>query len=99
MPTPAGQVAGVRYAMHAQPGRVVAGDLFGFTEISEGRTAFFLGDVAGKGAAAGMLMAVIQASLDNVFDIERMVHECAVVINVAGPFMLTGGEALVEQRA
>ena len=63
MPTPAGQVAGVRYAMHAQPGRVVAGDLFGFTEISEGRTAFFLGDVAGKGAAAGMLMAVIQASL------------------------------------
>ena len=39
---------------------------------------------------------VIRASLDNVFDIERMVHECRVVVNVAGPFMLTGGEALVE---
>ncbi len=72
MPTPAGQVAGVRYAMHAQPGRVVAGDLFGFTEISEGRTAFFLGDVAGKGAAAGMLMAVIQASLDAYFSAGEM---------------------------
>ena len=67
MPSPTGEVAGIRYAMHAQPGRVVAGDLFGFTEISEGRTAFFLGDVAGKGAAAGMLMAVIQASLAAYF--------------------------------
>ena len=71
MPSPAGEVAGIRYAMHAQPGRVVAGDLFGFTEISEGRTAFFLGDVAGKGAAAGMLMAVIQASLAAYFSAGR----------------------------
>lgn len=68
MPAPDGEVGNVRYSMHARPGRVVAGDLFGFTNVPDGRIAFFLGDVAGKGAAAGMLMAVIQASLAAYFN-------------------------------
>ena len=39
---------------------------------------------------------IIEASLDNPFDVEKLVHECSVIVNVAGPFMHTGGEALVE---
>ena len=66
---PSTAVVGVyRYALKALPGTVVAGDLFGTLEVSGGQTAFYLGDVAGKGAAAGMLMALGQAALEAHLD-------------------------------
>lgn len=36
------------------------------------------------------------ADLSNAFDVERLVTSCRCVVNVAGPFMLTGGERVVE---
>ena len=71
----------------------------GFTFACAGRTPAKVEAVLAEVFAGHPLLGkidVIRASLDNVFDIERMVHECRVVVNVAGPFMLTGGEALVE---
>lgn len=68
LPDETAEVGVYRYAMRALPGTVVAGDLFGTLEVSEGRTAFYLGDVAGKGAAAGMLMALGQAGLEAHLD-------------------------------
>jgi len=38
----------------------------------------------------------LKCNLDNPFDIERLVSSTRVVANIAGPFMLTGGERLVE---
>ena len=63
MPATAGVVGGVSYVMYSQPGRVVAGDLFGIDQVSDTAVTAYLGDVAGKGVGAGMLMASIQAAL------------------------------------
>lgn len=38
----------------------------------------------------------IAADLANPFDVETIVTSCRCIVNVAGPFMLTGGENVVE---
>lgn len=60
MPPPRGRVGPVGYAVENLPGRLVAGDLFDIVELPGGRVAFFLGDVAGKGVGAAVLMAAAQ---------------------------------------
>jgi sigma-B regulation protein RsbU (phosphoserine phosphatase) len=45
------------------PGRVVSGDYYDFVPMDARRTAIVLGDVSGKGVAAALLMASIQAAL------------------------------------
>lgn len=64
MPDDVATVAGVRYAMRMKPGRMVAGDLFDVVPLDEHRTAIFLGDVAGKGIPAAILMATAQTYLN-----------------------------------
>lgn len=61
-----GATAVVRYHMHCVPGRFVAGDLFDFVRVEGGRVAVLLGDVVGKGVAAGMVMANVQAHLSRL---------------------------------
>ncbi|MCA9284430.1 MAG: FHA domain-containing protein, partial [Phycisphaerales bacterium] len=68
MPRTVGTLNGLQYAVGALPGRHVAGDLFGLIDLGEGRTALLLGDVAGKGAAAGMLMATVQAQIEALLE-------------------------------
>ncbi|MDP1661477.1 MAG: SpoIIE family protein phosphatase, partial [Phycisphaerales bacterium] len=53
----------LRYALLSLPGRVVAGDIVDLMELGGQRVAVVLGDVMGKGAAAGMLMSAVQARL------------------------------------
>jgi sigma-B regulation protein RsbU (phosphoserine phosphatase) len=53
----------VRYAMHSRPGRLVSGDLFDVLALPSGKIGIFLGDVAGKGAVAAVLMAAAQSHL------------------------------------
>ena len=57
---------GFRYAMHSRPGRFVSGDLFDVFPLQDGRLGVFLGDVAGKGAGAAVLMAAAQSHLHAV---------------------------------
>jgi sigma-B regulation protein RsbU (phosphoserine phosphatase) len=64
MPPPGGQIGRVTYAMHSEPGRIVAGDLFDVVALKDGKVAVFLGDVAGKGVGAALLMATVQAHLN-----------------------------------
>ncbi|MDX2118763.1 MAG: SpoIIE family protein phosphatase [Planctomycetota bacterium] len=64
MPPPGGQIGRITYAMHSEPGRIVAGDLFDVVALEDGRVAVFLGDVAGKGVGAALLMATVQAHLN-----------------------------------
>ena len=63
MPPRSGARAGLAYCFDSIPGRYVAGDLFGVVDLPGDRTAFFLGDVSGKGAAASLLMAAAQTHL------------------------------------
>lgn len=66
MPPPGGTHAGLSYHVRCVPGRFVAGDLFDFVPIDDHRAAVLLGDVAGKGIAAGMVMSNVQAHLSHL---------------------------------
>jgi sigma-B regulation protein RsbU (phosphoserine phosphatase) len=45
------------------PARVVSGDYYDFMQVSGGALAFAIGDVAGKGISAALLMATIQSAM------------------------------------
>lgn len=62
-PPTQGRHGAVSYQFESIPGRVVAGDLFDVFPLDKSRTAFFLGDVSGKGVGAAMLMAACQSQL------------------------------------
>jgi sigma-B regulation protein RsbU (phosphoserine phosphatase) len=46
-----------------QPARAVSGDYYDFIVLDQDRVALVLGDIAGKGISAALLMAAIQSSL------------------------------------
>ena len=62
-PPKQGRHGALSYRFESIPGRVVAGDLFDVFPLDATRTAFFLGDVSGKGVGAAMLMAACQSQL------------------------------------
>ncbi len=55
---PFGEVSGVSI-----PAREVGGDFFNYFALPDGRVALLIGDVSGKGVAAALLMANVQATL------------------------------------
>jgi phosphoserine phosphatase RsbU/P len=61
LPAEAPRVPGVDLAGHNQPSRAVGGDYFDFIPCSEGKVAFLVADVAGKGMPAALLMMSLQA--------------------------------------
>ncbi len=63
MPPERGKLGGIRYAMKSRSGRYVAGDLFDVVNLGDNRIAVLLGDVAGKGVPAAILMATAQTHL------------------------------------
>ncbi len=63
MPPARGKIGHVRYAMRSKSGRYVAGDLFDVIDLADGRVGVLLGDVAGKGVPAAILMATAQTHL------------------------------------
>lgn len=54
---------GIDYSAHCRPARSVGGDYYDFIPLDNGGLFFTLGDVSGKGIAAAVLMAGIQASI------------------------------------
>ncbi|MFM9958577.1 MAG: SpoIIE family protein phosphatase [Phycisphaerales bacterium] len=66
MPSPAGRLGPFAYAFKSRPGRFASGDLFDIVEMPGGKVGMFLGDVAGKGAAAAIVMAMAQTHLRDV---------------------------------
>jgi sigma-B regulation protein RsbU (phosphoserine phosphatase) len=51
------------YAAYCRPAKTVGGDYYDFIPMPDGSFLFTLGDVSGKGVAAAVLMASIQASI------------------------------------
>jgi sigma-B regulation protein RsbU (phosphoserine phosphatase) len=54
---------GLRLTARCDPARMVSGDYYDYALIAPGQLAFAIGDVAGKGISAALLMATIQAAL------------------------------------
>lgn len=62
LPSTLPQPAGVQIAGAWQPAREVGGDYFDVIQLDENRVGLCIGDVAGKGITAALLMANLQAS-------------------------------------
>ena len=56
-------IAGLDYAGHCRPALGVGGDYYDFLALPQGNLGIAIGDVSGKGIAAALMMASLQASL------------------------------------
>src|SRR5262249_42391510 len=82
-------VEGLDYAGHCRPALGVGGDYYDFLALPQGHLGMAIGDVSGKGIAAALMMASLQASLRGeatrgpenlaaaVANINRLVYEAS----------------------
>jgi len=63
LPARAPEIPGLDLAAFNHPSQEVSGDLYDFVTITSDQVGLIIGDVAGKGVAAGLLMATFRASL------------------------------------
>jgi catechol 2,3-dioxygenase-like lactoylglutathione lyase family enzyme len=78
------------YAGMCIQARSVGGDYYDFLELGSGRLALVLGDIAGKGIAASLLMANLQANLRS---------QCAVAADEPQRFLSSVNRLLFENTA
>jgi sigma-B regulation protein RsbU (phosphoserine phosphatase) len=62
-PKAAPPICGLKLTVRCDPARMVSGDYYDYQDIGGGKLAFAIGDVAGKGISAALLMATLQAAL------------------------------------
>ena len=65
-PTYPALAAGLDFAVNCFPAQAVGGDYYNYWQGADGAFHFALGDVSGKGIAAALLMASIQATLNGL---------------------------------
>ncbi len=82
-------IAGLDYAGHCRPALGVGGDYYDFLALPHGNLGIAIGDVSGKGIAAALMMASLQASLRSeatrapenlaaaVANVNRLVYEAS----------------------
>ena len=82
-------IAGLDFAGHCRPALGVGGDYYDFLALPKGKLGVAIGDVSGKGIAAALMMASLQASLRSeatrspedlaaaVGNINRLVYEAS----------------------
>jgi len=86
------------------PAREVGGDFFNYFELPDGQVALLVGDVAGKGVGAALLMANIQASLRTRLALGQDLSAVAeatdrdVEVNSPGPLYATLFVGILDPR-
>ncbi len=65
---------------HYQPARMVSGDYFDFHRLSPREICFSMGDVAGKGISAALLMATVQSSFRSRIQSSSLNMCCSEVV-------------------
>jgi serine phosphatase RsbU (regulator of sigma subunit) len=63
LPKQAPALPGLAFAMHYQPARAVGGDFYDFLPLLDGSVGIVIGDVAGKGVPAALIMATTRSIL------------------------------------
>ena len=58
---------------------MVSGDYYDYTEVGRHQLAFAIGDVAGKGISAALLMATLQAALRAQMAQLRSYEQCFLI--------------------
>ncbi len=62
-PKAAPPTCGLKLTVRCDPARMVSGDYYDYVQVASGKLVFAIGDVAGKGISAALLMATLQAAL------------------------------------
>ena len=71
MPLESPAAEGIECAGFCRPARTIGGDYYDFISLEDGRFAFTLGDVSGKGIPAAVMMASIQTLLRSLLRYEN----------------------------
>ncbi|HEX2253269.1 MAG TPA: PP2C family protein-serine/threonine phosphatase [Thermoanaerobaculia bacterium] len=83
LPRTAPELPGWRFAHVYRTANEVGGDYYDFRPLPDGRLALVIGDASGHGMAAGLLMAIANASLHTALDIDPAPERVAELLNRA----------------
>ena len=83
MPQSAPKLAGYGFAHSYRTANEVGGDYYDFQPLPDGRLALAIGDASGHGIAAGLLMAIANATLKTALDVDPEPSKVADLMNKA----------------
>lgn len=81
LPTKPPDIEGYEVFDFYEPAQHVGGDFFAYVPLSEGRLAFVLADVSGKGVSAALVMAALSADVRYCLASERDLAKAVSLIN------------------
>jgi serine phosphatase RsbU (regulator of sigma subunit) len=81
LPTKPPEIEGYEVFDYYEPAQHVGGDFFAYVPLSEGRLAFVLADVSGKGVSAALVMAALSADVRYCLASERDLAKAVSLIN------------------
>jgi sigma-B regulation protein RsbU (phosphoserine phosphatase) len=77
------EIPGYSFAHSYRTANEVGGDYYDFHALPGGRLAILMGDASGHGIAAGLLMAIANATLKTALDVDPMPQAVATLLNAA----------------
>ncbi len=81
LPDSAPNVPGYSFAHSYRTANEVGGDYYDFSSLPDGRVAIILGDASGHGIAAGLLMAISNATLKTALEVDPRPNQVAQLLN------------------
>jgi hypothetical protein len=81
LPRTIAEVPGYRFAHSYRTANEVGGDYYDVTPLPDGRVALAVGDASGHGMAAGLVMAIANATLKTALDLDPAPHRVLGVMN------------------
>jgi len=83
LPSRAPDLEEYRFAHSYRTANEVGGDYYDFLDLPDGRLAIVVGDASGHGMAAGLLMAIANATLKTALDLDPEPRKAVEVLNRA----------------
>ena len=81
LPREAPSVRGMQLAGICRPAKAVGGDYFDYLQLGDGELGLVVADVSGKGVAAALHMACLQASMRSLFHLSENTGELNALLN------------------
>jgi sigma-B regulation protein RsbU (phosphoserine phosphatase) len=75
------EIPGFQFAHSYRTANEVGGDYYDFQQLPDGRLALVVGDASGHGIAAGLLMAIANATLKTAVDVDPAPEKVAELLN------------------
>ena len=83
LPESSPDIAPYHFAHSYRTANEVGGDYYDFQQLPDGRLALLIGDASGHGIAAGLLMAIANATLKTALDLDPEPRAVATLLNGA----------------